>query len=83
MTWLGISIVLSLLLTIVLNVGLRLFPDAGRRVVRGMTQSSSRSAGERRPGNHRPRIWTPWKAMILVSLILTIGLNLVLWLARA
>ena len=33
MTWLGISIVLSLLLTIALNVGLRLFPDAGRRVV--------------------------------------------------
>jgi len=82
MTWLGISIVLSLLLTIVLNVGLRLFPDAGRRVVRGMTQPSLPSAGERRPSNHRLRLWTPWKVMILGSVILTIAVNLVLWLAR-
>ena len=82
MTWLGISIVLSLLLTIVLNVGLRLFPDAGRHVVRGLTQPSVPSAGESRPSNHRFRLWTPWKAMILVSVILTIVVNLVLWLAR-
>jgi len=82
MTWLGISIVLSLLLTIVLNVGLRLFPDAGRRLARGMTQPSLPSAGESRPSNQRVRLWAPWKAMILGSVILTLVLNLVLWLAR-
>jgi len=82
MTWLGISIVLSLLLTIVLNVGLRLFPDAGSRVARGMTQPRLPSSGEKRPGGDRVRLWTPWKAMILGSVILTIALNLVLWIAR-
>ena len=82
MTWLGISIVLSVLLTVVLNVGLRLFPDAGRRVARGMARPSLPSADESRPGNHRVRLWTPWKAMILGSVILTIALNLVLWIAR-
>ena len=82
MTWLGISIVLSLRLTIVLNVGLRLFPDAGRRAARGLTQPWSPSAGESRRGNHRVRLWTPWKAMVLGSVILTIVLNLVLWIAR-
>ena len=82
MTWLGISIVLSVLLTVVLNVGLRLFPDAGSRVARGLTQRSFPSAGESRTGNHRVRVWTPWKAMILGSVILTIVLNLVLWIAR-
>jgi len=78
MTWLGISVVLSLLLTIVLNVGLRLFPDAGRRVARAMSQPSLPSAGESRPSNHRVRIWAPWKAMILGSVILTIVVNLLL-----
>ena len=79
MTWLGISIVLSLFLTVVLNVGLRLFPDAGRRIARGMTTLPS--AGEKPPGD-RVRLWTPWKAMILGSVILTIVLNLALWIAR-
>ena len=81
MTWLGVSIVLSILLTIVLNVGLRMFPDAGRRLARGLSEPPP-SAGERRQSNHRVRVWAPWKAMILVSVILTIALNLVLWLAR-
>lgn len=83
MTWLGISIVLSLLLTIVLNVALRLFPDAGRRVARRMTQPPLPRAGDSRPSNHALRVWAPWKAMILGSVILTILVNLVLWLARA
>ena len=82
MTWLGISIALSVLLTVVLNVGLRLFPDAGRRIARGMTQASFPTADEARPSNQRVRLWTPWKAMILGSLILTIVVNLVLWIAR-
>ena len=82
MTWLGISVALSVLLTVILNVGLRLFPDAGRRVTRGLAESSLRNAGEPRPSNHRVRVWTPWKAMILGSVILTIVVNLVLWITR-
>jgi len=81
MTWLGVSIVLSVLLTIILNAGLRIFPGAGRRVAQRMTQPPLAGAGENRPSNHR--LWTPWKAMITVSLILTIVLNLVLWISRA
>jgi hypothetical protein len=78
MTWLGVSIVLSLLLTIILNAGLRIFPDAGRRVTRGMPQHSLPGDGVSGPSNHR--LWAPWKTMILGSVILTIVLNLVLWL---
>lgn len=82
MTWLGISIVLSLLLTVVVNVGLRVFPDAGRRIARAMTQPSLPSETEGRRTNHRLRLWTPWKAMLLSSVVLTIVVNLWLWLAR-
>ena len=82
MTWLGISIALSLLLTIVLNVGLRLFPDAGRRIARGMTRPPLPGAYEGGASNRRVRVWAPWKAMILGSVILTIVLNVVLWIAR-
>jgi hypothetical protein len=84
-TWLGISILLSIVLTVVLNVGLRLFPGAGRRVARGLTNLSNLSSpnvSETRRSDHRVRLWTPWKAMILASLILTIVVNLVLWIAR-
>jgi glycerol uptake facilitator-like aquaporin len=82
MTWLGISIVLSLLLTIVLNVGLRMFPDAGRRAARGLAPPSLPGADEGRERNHRVRVWVPWKAMIVGSVILTIVVNLLLWIAR-
>ena len=73
MTWLGISIALSLVLTIVLNVWLRLFPDVGRRVASHFDDVGG--------SNHRVRLWTPWRAMILGSVILTIVVNLVIWIA--
>jgi hypothetical protein len=82
MTWLGVSIVLSLLLTIILNVALRMFPDFGRRLARGLTQPSFPSADQGRPSKPQLRLWTPWKAMILGSVILTIVLNLLIWIAR-
>jgi hypothetical protein len=82
MTWLGISVALSVLLTVILNVGLRLFPNAGRRIARGMTESSLTRAADARRSNGGVRLWTPWKAMILGSVILTIVVNLVLWIAR-
>ena len=81
MTWIGVSIALSVVLTIALNIWVRMFPNAARRVAREVTESSWTSSRE--PGSsHRVRVWAPWKAMILGSLILTILLNLVLWITR-
>ena len=78
MTWLVASVVLSVLLTVVLNVGARLFPDAGRRIARRIDQST----WGRDPSDPRIRVWAPWKAVLLASVLLTIVLNLVLWIAR-
>jgi hypothetical protein len=72
--WLAISIVLSIVLTVVLNVALRAFPRAGEQIDQRLTQL----AEERPEGG----VYFPWKAMIVVSLVLTIGLNLFLWVLR-
>ena len=75
MHWLVVSVVLSVALTLLLNVGLRLFPRVGRRVERGVTDYG---AGEQPP--RRVRVLVPWKAMVVASIALTVLLNLVLWL---
>ena len=82
MSWLVISIVLSVVLTVLLNVGLRVFSrPASRRVTSAMTEPGWPATDETRLTNRRVRVWMPWKAMIVGSLILTIVVNLVLWIA--
>jgi len=80
--WLAISIALSVVLTVLLNVGLRLFPGAGRRVAREVSKLTLPTTEETRASDRRVRVWTPWKAMILGSVVLTIVVNLMLWIAR-
>ena len=74
MQWLAVSIVLSIVLTVVLNVVLRAFPRAGEQVGQKLAE-----VAEQRPEGG---VYIPWKAMLIVSLVLTIGLNLLLWLVR-
>ena len=70
MEWLAASIVLSIVLTVVLNVVVRLFPDASERAARRV---------ERFGSDGHTRVFVPWKAMIVVSLLATLVLNLLLW----
>jgi hypothetical protein len=78
--WLVVSLVLSAVLTVVLNVGLRAFPDAGQRVARGFARLASPDIHDGHGQDRRVRVFVPWKAMILASLVLTVLVNLVLWL---
>jgi hypothetical protein len=75
--WLVASIVLSIVLTVVLNVLLRVFPDAGDRAARRLEDVAGPD-GDRGSGA-RTRVYVPWKAMIVVSLLATLVLNVVLW----
>jgi hypothetical protein len=77
--WLVVSIVLSLVLTVLLNVALRLFPDAGHRVARRLSAPTSPSIDDAQGSHRRVGVFVPWKAMILASVIVTIVLNVVLW----
>jgi hypothetical protein len=82
-SWLVGSILLSVALTVLLNVGPRLFRGA-----RGREASAVRerqwpapdwpAADESRMSHRRVRVWAPWKAMIVGSVVLTIVVNLVL-----
>ena len=80
--WLVISIALSVVLTVLLNVGLRIFPGAGRRVAREVNKLTFPTTDDTRESDRRVRVWVPWKAMILGSVVLTIVVNLMLWFAR-
>jgi hypothetical protein len=77
--WLLISIGLSVALTVLLNLALRAFPDAGHRVARNLAKLTSPKVEDARGNDCRVRVFMPWKAMILGSLILTIVINLMLW----
>jgi hypothetical protein len=62
------SLVASIVLTVVLNLVLFLFPDVARRI-------SDRLARLGEDSGHA-RVIFPWRAMLIGSLILTIVINL-------
>lgn len=70
MNWLVASLVLSVVLTIGLNLAVRSFPNAPRRMT------------ERVDDRRRVQVFFPWKAMLLGSIVLTVIVNLVAALAR-
>jgi hypothetical protein len=79
--WLVVSIVASVVLTVLLNVAIRLWPGASDRAARQMTEWAERQLPDSRaPGGRQGgvRVVVPWKAMLIVSVALTILLNLVL-----
>jgi hypothetical protein len=81
MRWLLISVGLSVILTVLVNVGLRAFPGIADRMARSLSTFTSPSTDDAPTNDRRVRVFVPWKAMILGSLILTIVVNLVLWIA--
>jgi len=80
--WLVVSLVLSILLTVVVNAVLWLFPRIGPWLelkFRDMTANAQRRADD--PTDGHVRVFFPWKFMLVASLVLTVVLNLVvrLW----
>ena len=81
--WLVVSIVASVGLTVVLNLALRLFPGAGRRIGESIDRALERHAPPPDdPDRSRARVIVPWRLMIVGSLLLTLVLNVALWLSR-
>jgi hypothetical protein len=69
--------VASIVLTVLLNVGLRLFPGSARRLSDAFTRRAERP-GDDEPGRSKVRVIFPWKAMLVGSLLLTLLINAVL-----
>ena len=78
MEWLVFSLVASLVLTLLLNVAIRLWPGAlSRGTARFTGWAERREAPEAEGGPGHIRVIVPWKAMLLASVILTVVLNVV------
>lgn len=94
--WLVVSIVASVVLTVLANAILRWRPVSERHVEKGFrdllgrtepplrrsTSEGRQHRPDRRDDGPRVRIIVPWKLMIVVSLALTVVVNLLLALSR-
>ena len=78
------SLIASVLLTVLINVLPRFFPKQARKAEQKIHEQideafheldREKQSGE--PGKTRVKVFFPWKAMLLISVILTVLLNLV------
>ena len=66
--WLLLSVLLSIGLTVVLNLGVRLFPSSIERATRRLAEPVD--------DGPRVRVFFPWKSMLIASIVLTVVLNI-------
>lgn len=75
------SIIASVVLTLLLNLLPRLFPKATDRAEQRVHEQVRRSFEEREAGDgaggggHRVKVFFPWKAMLAISVVLTVLVN--------
>lgn len=70
----------SLILTVVLNVGLRVFPGLSQRLTRwvqSLAEDDSPDPDPNHGGRSGVRVIVPWRAMLVGSIALTVLLNLI------
>jgi hypothetical protein len=69
-------------LTVLVNLALRLFPGAGDRLQDGLRRLAEQGSPSEEPTGPRVRVVFPWKLMLVGSLILTVVLNVLVRLLR-
>lgn len=76
------SIVASIVLTVVLNLVPMIFPNSATKLKRKMMEQLEES--DKTPASKKPRVqvFFPWKAMLLISVVLTVVVNLIGWMSR-
>lgn len=73
-----LSLVASIVLTVLINLLPMLFPKSSEKVERKIHEKISESISKQNEGNQpRVRVFFPWKAMLVASLVLTVVVNLV------
>jgi hypothetical protein len=77
--WLSLSVVLSLVLTLALNILVRLFPGGARRAMNWFDDLSAQHSDEPATSRSRVKVVVPWKTMIAVSIVLTVAINVPVW----
>ena len=78
-----ISLIASIVLTLALNLLPMLFPNAAAKAERKIVEKMQETHDNRvNPNTPKVHVFFPWKAMILISVGLTIAVNLVGFLSR-
>jgi len=75
------SLIASIVLTVLINLLPRLFPKQTRNAERKLhekIEEAFKEDDERREQGNKPRVkvFFPWKAMLIVSIVLTVLVNL-------
>ncbi len=77
------SIIGSIVLTIIMNVLPLLFPNAAAKMQRKI-EKNARRAIEQHEDDNQPsvKVFFPWKAMLIGSVVLTVLVNLIGYFSR-
>jgi len=77
------SLIASVVLTLALNLLPTLFPNAAAKAEHKIVEKMQQAHRDRvDPNTPKVRVFFPWKAMLLISLILTVAVNVIGILAR-
>ncbi len=77
------SIIGSIVLTIALNVLPLLFPNAAAKMQKKIEENARRAIEQHEDDNlPRVKVFFPWKAMLIGSLVLTVLVNLIGFFSR-
>lgn len=77
------SLIASILLTLALNLLPMIFPNMAAKAERKVVETMQKTHDDRvNPSSPKIRIFFPWKMMILISVGLTIAVNLIGFIAR-
>ena len=72
------SLIASVVLTVLINVLPMLFPKSSEKVERKVQEKLNESIARQQEGNQpRVRVFFPWKAMLIASLVLTVVVNVI------
>jgi len=72
------SIIASIVLTLLINIVPRFFPKTTRKVERSIHEKLEQTLDEQERGEGpRVKVFFPWKAMLVISLALTVVVNLI------
>lgn len=77
------SIIGSIVLTVLVNVLPMLFPRAADKLQKKIEENARRTIDQHQDDNQpRVKVFFPWKAMLIGSIVLTVLINLISWLSQ-
>ena len=77
------SLIASIVLTLVLNLLPMLFPNVAAKAERKIVEKMQETHKDRiDPNTSNVRVFFPWKVMLVISILLTIAVNVIGGIAR-